>query len=155
MSRKQVEGNMSGDGQVVLVTDDEEDIRLICGMNLEVEGFTVAEAPDGEVALRLAREGCDLILLDLMMPVKDGWETLEALKSDEQLASIPVIVLTGKVQAADQLRAYREGAVGFVTKPFRPSELAETVQGILGSSPDELEEGRRETIARLEELAGE
>lgn len=145
---------MSGDGQVVLVTDDEEDIRLICGMNLEIEGFTVAEAPDGEVALRLAREGCDLILLDLMMPVKDGWETLEALKSDEQLASIPVIVLTGKVQAADQLRAYREGAVGFVTKPFRPSELAETVQGILRSSPDELEEERQEAIVRLEELAG-
>lgn len=144
---------MRRDGQVVLVTDDEEDIRLICGMNLEIEGFAVAEAPDGEVALRLAREGCDLILLDLMMPVKDGWETLEALKADEKLASIPVIVLTGKVEAADQLRAYRAGAVDYVTKPFRPGELARAVEGVLESTPDELEERRRDTISKLEKTA--
>lgn len=144
---------MSPERQVVLVTDDEEDIRLICSMNLEVEGFEVTEAADGNEALTLARQGCNCILLDLMMPVKDGWETLEALKADPQLAPIPVIVLTGKVLAADQLRAFRSGAVEFVKKPFHPQDLAETVRSVLATDPAELESRRKSEILRLEEQA--
>lgn len=144
-------GNMSEDEPVVLITDDDEDIRLICAMNLKLEGFRVTEAPDGAAALHLAREGCDVILLDLMMP-QDGWETLESLKEDEETASIPVIVLTGKVRTGDQLRAYHSGAVDYVTKPFRPADLAANIRGILESTPEELEQRRRDAIADGEQL---
>src|SRR5438477_2335046 len=108
----------------VLVTDDDEDLRFLCQMHLEMGGFRVTQAADGEEALQVARgDRPDLILLDLMMPVMDGWECLTELKRDDTLKDIPVFVVTGKSQNSDQERAFAMGADAFITKPFQAPQL--------------------------------
>jgi CheY-like chemotaxis protein len=108
----------------VLVTDDDEDLRLLCQVQLELGGFDVAQASNGRQAIEVARaEGPDLILLDVMMPVMDGWETLEELKADPELSRIPVFIITGKNQNSDQERALSMGASAFIAKPFQGSTL--------------------------------
>src|SRR5436309_6487626 len=95
----------------VLVTDDDEDLRLLCQMHLEIAGYRVIQAANGREALDIIRfDRPDLILLDLMMPIMDGWECLSVLKSDGAVATIPVFVITGKSQQQDQERAFSLGA---------------------------------------------
>src|SRR5688572_18364599 len=89
----------------ILLVDDEEDIHLLCGVNLELEGFEVLSAANGEDALEIARrDSPDLILLDVMMPVMDGWRCLEAMKEDPHLRNIPIVMLSAKANGADRLR---------------------------------------------------
>ncbi|MCO4774142.1 MAG: response regulator [Deltaproteobacteria bacterium] len=116
----------------VLLVDDDPDIRFIGEMALaRVGGFTVSLAESGNACLTLAKEGPDVILLDVMMPGMDGTETLARLRDDAELASIPVIFMTAKVQHAEVER-YRElGAVGVIAKPFDPMNLATRVAGLL------------------------
>ena len=115
--------------QSVLVTDDDEDLRLMCQMYLEFEGFRVSQAENGAEALEAARrESPDLILLDLMMPVMDGWECLSGLKSDPTLRDIPVFVITGKQQREDQDRAFAMGAKAFIPKPFQSTSLVSRIR---------------------------
>lgn len=117
-------GNTMPTNSTVLVTDDDEDLRLLCQLHLEMRGFRVSQAANGQEALEVARcEPPDLILLDLMMPVKDGWECLADLKQDPNLRQIPVFIITGKNQQQDQDRAFALGAEAFIPKPFQPSEL--------------------------------
>jgi DNA-binding response OmpR family regulator len=117
---------VSGVGGRVLVVDDEAEIRELCRVNLEFEGFDVVEAKNGSEAIDLARRlHPDLVFLDLMMPVVDGWDVLHALKSDDDLASIPVILLTAKSGEEDQMRGWQEGILEYVSKPFNPLSLAE------------------------------
>ena len=112
----------------VLVVDDDEDIRLLCRLHLERRGYRVTQAPNGRDALEAARnDRPDLILLDLMMPVMDGWECLEQLKSDAMLRTIPVFIITGKNQREDQDRALTSGAEAFIPKPFNAGDLAATI----------------------------
>ncbi len=110
----------------VLVTDDDEDLRLLCQMYLEMEGFRVSFAANGLEALEVARnDRPDLILLDLMMPVKDGWLCLSELKRDPLLRDIPVFIITCKSQQEDKDRAFAAGAEAFPPKPFqRPALIA-------------------------------
>lgn len=108
----------------VLVTDDDEDLRLLCQMHLEIGGFSVTQAANGMEAIDVARANRpDLILLDLMMPVMDGWDCLSALKADADLADIPVFIITGKNQLSDQERAFALGASAFIAKPFQGPAL--------------------------------
>ena len=117
---------MSGVGGRVLVVDDEAEIRELCRVNLEFEGFDVVEAKNGSEAIELARRvRPDLVFLDLMMPGVDGWDVLHALKTDDDLASIPVILLTAKSGEDDQMRGWQEGILEYVSKPFNPLSLAE------------------------------
>jgi DNA-binding response OmpR family regulator len=110
----------------VLVVDDEAEIRELCRVNLEFEGFDVVEAKNGSEAIELARRlRPDLVFLDLMMPVVDGWDVLHALKSDDDLASIPVILLTAKSGEEDQMRGWQKGILEYVSKPFNPLSLGE------------------------------
>jgi CheY-like chemotaxis protein len=116
----------------VLVTDDDEDLRLLCQVQLEIGGFDVAQASNGREALELARAASpDLILLDLMMPVMDGWECLEQLKADPYLARIPVFIITGKNQNSDQEKAFSLGASAFIPKPFRGPALIAQIKAQL------------------------
>ena len=113
----------------VLIVDDEPDILLRLRLTLEAEGFTTALAADGEVALdRLRRERFDVMLLDVMMPVLDGWAVLE------QLADVPdkpaVIVVSAKTAAADIARARQLGAADYVTKPFTFPELKRVIDEV-------------------------
>ena len=139
------------DGRV-LVVDDEAPIRELCRVNLELAGFDVDEAGDGVQALEaVRRRRPDVVLLDLMMPNMDGWETLERLNSYDETAAIPVILLTARSSEDDQMRGWTGGILEFVPKPFNPQALATAVREALEPRDPADEEARRGRI--LERLA--
>jgi DNA-binding response OmpR family regulator len=113
----------------VLVVDDEPHIRTVLRGYLEAEGFAVAEAPDGEAALRQARQGQpDLVLLDVMLPGADGIEVLRQLRT---FSDVYVIVVTARAEEVDKLIGLGVGADDYVTKPFSPREVAARVKAVL------------------------
>jgi two-component system alkaline phosphatase synthesis response regulator PhoP len=131
----------------VLVVDDEPDVRVLCKVNLEFEGYRVLEAGDGEAAIEMAnREAPDLILLDLMMPHVNGWDVMKRLKEDEKTANIPIVLLTAMADEASQMRGWEQGILDYVTKPFNPLSLSKYVQAALGPRDEEMESKRREQI---------
>ena len=133
----------------VLIVDDEPDILLMLRINLEAEGYETALAADGETALRrIGDETPDVIVLDVMMPVMDGWSVLEALSSRRD--SPRVIVLSAKTASRDVRRALDLGAAEYLTKPFEPEGLLATVERVLHASDAELDAARRATMARLD-----
>lgn len=108
----------------VLVVDDDRLLLRLLELNLGKAGIKVLLADSGKEALRIAREARpDAILLDLMMPVMDGYEVLRQLKSGESTREIPVMVLTAKSSPHDRRRCEDMGAAGFITKPFDLAEL--------------------------------
>ena len=138
-------------GNHILIADDEEDVVLLCRVNLEFEGFDVTSASNGQEAIDLARQARpDLILLDVMMPLTDGWECLAELKEDAELKDIPVVMLTAKVQEEHQLRGLAAGAADYITKPFHPSALVRTVRTVLAAGAGDREQRRREALRKLE-----
>jgi CheY-like chemotaxis protein len=131
----------------VLVVDDEEGIRVLCRVNLELAGYRVVEAADGEQALELAgAEHPDVIFLDVMMPSIDGWEVLDRLKRDPATAAIPVIMLTARTSETDQLRAWGEGVIDYLAKPFGPELLEEYTAKALSPRDPEAEATRRAKV---------
>lgn len=149
---------------LVLVVDDEPDIRDLIRLNLEAAGHRVATAGDGREALDAAcRERPDVIVLDVLMPGIDGWQLLERLKADGAgLGDIPVVMVTALGQTEDRLRAGIEGAVRFITKPFEPRELVDAVADSLApDAPPEAVTRRRvrhealEALARIEGRGGD
>ncbi len=119
--------------QKVLVVDDERNIRNILDFSLEAEGFYVVSAADGEEAYALAlSEQPDLIILDVMMPKGDGFETCQRLKQDQRTAAIPVVLLTAKTGRDDRQRGQDVGADEYIIKPFSPARVVEVVQSLLG-----------------------
>jgi two-component system, OmpR family, alkaline phosphatase synthesis response regulator PhoP len=116
----------------VLVVDDQPHIVRLIQVNLEKEGFHVTTAADGQEGIRKAREGRpDLVILDVIMPRKDGFEVLQEMKEDPELAEVPVIMLTVKTQNIDIVRGLREGAELYLPKPFHPKELVSLVKRTL------------------------
>jgi CheY-like chemotaxis protein len=137
----------------VLVVDDEPDVLLLCRVNLELEGYTVLEAPDGEIGLALARaEHPDVILLDVQMPGIDGWQVLAALKADPEVRAIPVVMLTARVQGPEQRRGLTEGVTEYLTKPVSPVTLMHAVHDVLATDPAEEERRRRLLLEKLQLL---
>jgi two-component system, OmpR family, response regulator len=117
----------------ILVIDDECDIRLVAQAGLRAAGMTVITADGGAAGVEAARrERPDAILLDVMMPGMDGYETLAALKADAELAPIPVVFLTAKDSGGSQARERAKGAAGFIAKPFLPLELPNLLRSLLG-----------------------
>jgi two-component system alkaline phosphatase synthesis response regulator PhoP len=135
----------------VLVVDDEDDIRELCRVNLEFEGYEVIDAADGEAALQLARrENPDVIFLDLMMPKMDGWDVLRHLKEDDATAAIPVILLTAKTGENEQMRGWSEGILEYVSKPFNPLSLVEWAnRAMQPRNPEDEAERRRRILEQL------
>jgi DNA-binding response OmpR family regulator len=118
---------------LVLVADDDEDIRSLVTFRLERAGYRVVTAADGEHALSLALEHSpDLAILDVMMPRLDGYELTRRLRQHEATKSMPVILLTARAQEADVERGFEVGADDYIRKPFSPQELRARVQAILG-----------------------
>lgn len=116
----------------VLVADDDIHLQNIAKINFEKAGFAVVTVPNGEELIkRVRQETPDLIVLDIVMPVMDGMETLRALKSDEATRKIPVIMLTIKAEDKDIFQGWKEGAEAYLTKPFDPAEVIIMAQGIL------------------------
>lgn len=142
---------------LVLVVDDEPDIRELIKVNLEFAGHRVITAADGREALAaVRRELPDAILLDLMMPVVDGWAVIEELKahSDRDLSEIPVFMVTARDEPNHRLRGGIEGALRYITKPFDPSELVAELESALSpSAPSEPAQRREVQHSSLEELA--
>jgi CheY-like chemotaxis protein len=123
------------DIQTVLLVDDDPNILKLAKMSLERVGhWQVAVASSGRQALNRLREPSqrpDLVVLDLMMPELDGLATLEQMKNDKELSSIPVILMTAKVQSP-QIEEYRAlGAKGIIIKPFDPLRLPEEILALL------------------------
>lgn len=138
----------------VLVIDDEPDVLLLCRVNLEIAGHEVLEAPNGEDGLRLAmHERPDVILLDLMLPTIDGLSVLEDLGGHEGTRDTPVILLTAKAQLEDRIAGWRAGCTEYVTKPFSPVDLAQTVDRVVEMSPDERRSRRRLELEQLSHRA--
>ena len=116
-------------GKTVLVVDDESRMVEFIAMNLELEGFRVVRAANGSEALEKAsREHPDLVLLDIMMPEMDGFETLAGLR---ETSSVPVIFLTAKSEEVDRIRGLDLGADDYITKPFSPRELVSRIRAVL------------------------
>ena len=118
---------------VVLVADDDDDIRDLVAFRLDRAGYDVLRAGDGQEALDLAREHRpDLAVLDVMMPRMTGYDVTRELRADQATSRIPVILLTARVQEADVARGFEAGADDYVKKPFSPQELKARVQAVLG-----------------------
>jgi DNA-binding response OmpR family regulator len=135
----------------VLIVDDEPDILLMLRVNLEADGFETALAADGETALRrIEEERFDIVLLDVMMPVMDGWGVLQGLASDP--AAPRVIVVSAKSADRDVARALRGGAADYVMKPFSPVDLSDLIQKVVGYSGEQLERHRQARMAQLTDV---
>lgn len=139
----------------ILLVDDEPDLSGLVRMNLNARGYRVTVAADGADGLAQARDTRpDLILLDVMMPVLSGWQVLRALKEDDRLVDIPVVMLTALSEERDIIRGHLEGAVRYITKPFRMEALLSTVEEALEPLDDEaLAERRRRVRLLLQRLA--
>ena len=130
--------------------DDEPDVLLLCRVNLQFDGHEVLEASDGDTGFKKAvTEGPDLIVLDVMMPQRDGFSVLKELREVDETRDIPVILLTARAQEDDQVRGWLAGAAEYVTKPFSPMDLTESVRNVLAMSPEERAARRSERLRRL------
>lgn len=112
----------------VLAVDDDPVILRLLEVNLEMEGYSVVLAGDGEEALAKAREHePDLVLLDVMMPKKDGWSVAADMRDDPRLSEVPIVFLTARAQDTDIQKGTEFGVTAYVTKPFDPIDLLELI----------------------------
>jgi DNA-binding response OmpR family regulator len=131
----------------VLIVDDEPDILLMLRVNLEAEGYETAMAADGETALeRLGADRFDLMLLDVMMPVMDGWGVLDNLRNVDEPPL--VVVISAKSSDRDVARALESGAVDFMAKPFSTRELTALIADVLALSEDDVPAYRQKRLVR-------
>ena len=145
----------------VLVVDDSEEIRFLLKTMLENSGYAVDVVPDGSRALQaLAEEQYQLVILDVMMPVKDGYTVLREMRDVGLRESTRVLMLTAKSTDADWARGYQLGVDEYLTKPFDPEELMDSVDNVLGMTKEQLrvrredELDRAKILSRLQSLLG-
>jgi DNA-binding response OmpR family regulator len=120
---------VSAEDKLILIVDDEPRMIKFIRLNLELEGYRVSEALNGLEALnKVRRELPDLVLLDVMMPEMDGFETLEHIR---EVSNVPVIMLTVKAEEEDKVHGLELGADDYVTKPFSPRELSSRIKAVL------------------------
>ena len=120
----------------VLVVDDDDVIRQLITVNLELEGFEVHTAVDGQDCLdKVKQVRPDVITLDIMMPRVNGWEAATALRADPDTAGIKVVLLSARAQETDLARGRQIGVDSYLTKPFDPDELIEVVRSLAGLPP--------------------
>jgi two-component system alkaline phosphatase synthesis response regulator PhoP len=118
--------------QRILIVDDDHKIVRLLRASLEQAGYQVFVAYDGETALHmLRRERPDLVVLDLMLPDRDGWDVTRVMRGDATLADTPIIMLTARVEHHDRIVGLELGADDYVTKPFHPGELMARIRAVL------------------------
>jgi two-component system alkaline phosphatase synthesis response regulator PhoP len=118
--------------QQILVVDDDQDIVRLVRAYLEKSGFQVLTANDGETAIHiLRRDRPALVVLDLMLPDRDGWDITRLVRSDPSLSDIPIIMLTARIDDTDKIIGLELGADDYVTKPFNPREVVARVRTVL------------------------
>jgi CheY-like chemotaxis protein len=151
MTRKRAEAEGSSresgvgeQGPLVLIVDDVQDNRTVYVLYLKFSGFRVAEAENGEEALRQAEALLpDVIVMDLSLPVMDGWEATRRLKRDPRTKRIPVVVLTGHALPEYARTAREAGCDLVITKPCLPDQLLEAIRRILDAPKARAKSGRQ------------
>ncbi len=126
----------------VLVVDDTPSIRLLIRMNLELAGFDVEEANDGIECLDRMFSGAplpDVVAVDVMMPRLDGLQTVKALRADPRTATALIVMVSTQAQAADLQRGAEVGVDAYITKPFDPDVLVQTIKDVYGARHDPLD----------------
>jgi CheY-like chemotaxis protein len=120
----------------VLVCDDTEQIRRLIRVNLELDGYEVVEAEDGPAALEILQDVTrplpDVITVDVVMPRRDGWWMVSAIRADPRLAHIPIVMVTASAQFQDRRQAEEATVDEFVAKPFDPEELLAKIEALVG-----------------------
>lgn len=123
--------------RTVLLVEDNEDNRTVYRTILEHYGYKVMEARNGEDGVRMAREQRpDLILMDISIPVIDGWEATRILKADPKTNDIPIIALTAHALATDRAKAAEVGCDGYLAKPCEPRRVVAEVERFLGAAKE-------------------
>jgi len=121
-----------GSRTTILIIEDEDDIRTFASRVLELEGYRVLQAGDGDEGLRLARGNqVALVLLDLRLPGRDGWAVLSQMKNDPELSPIPVVVFTASAGVPQQSRALAGGAADYLVKPLSATSLRKSIARVL------------------------
>ena len=124
----------------ILVVDDDRDIVRLVRSYLEKAGYEILTAYDGETALQLLRtERPQLLILDLMLPDRDGWDVARLVRSDPRIESTPIIMLTARVEDNDKIVGLEIGADDYITKPFNPREVVARVRALLRRSNMQLD----------------
>ena len=132
----------------ILVVDDDPDLLLLLRVTLGAEDYQSLLARNGEDAVReIQTEDPDLVLLDIMMPIMDGWQVLRWMT--EKGLDTPVIVVSAKASESDVAKALELGATDYVTKPFDPDELLQSILAVLDRSPEDRNRRRVERLAAL------
>jgi two-component system alkaline phosphatase synthesis response regulator PhoP len=125
--------------KTILMVDDERDLVFATRLCLEGAGYTVEAAYDGAEALeQIAKVKPDLVLLDVYMPAKNGWEVLKELKADPETRDIPVIMLTAAVEPENIARGFAHDCTWYHTKPFDPKDLMTVIERVFNASDDDL-----------------
>ncbi len=123
----------------ILIVDDEEVIRKILRIHLDKLGYEVKEAADGEQAIEeLGKDVFDLLICDVLMPKKDGWEVVKEVKSNSKTKHLPVILLTAKNEDSDMFKGYDLGANYYMTKPFTKAQLIYGLRLMFNEAPEEV-----------------
>jgi two-component system alkaline phosphatase synthesis response regulator PhoP len=118
--------------QKILVVDDDRQIARLVSSYLQQAGFEIATAYDGETALaQVHRDRPDLLILDLMLPDRDGWDVTRAIRADQANADLPIIMLTARVEDTDKIVGLELGADDYISKPFNPREVVARVRAVL------------------------
>ena len=131
----------------ILIAEDDRYLAALVRQTLEGHGMTVTVAQDGEDALHRADRDCpDLVILDVSMPMLDGFDVLRTLKADRFHRDTPVLMLTASRCERDVRRAVSNGAADFIAKPFRPDQLVRRVKRLLPSMPTESQPAQRRAV---------
>ena len=121
--------------KVILIVDDEQEVRSVIRSRLQASGYTTIEAADGRQGVELVKtRKPDLVLMDIRMPVMDGYAALHIIKADETTRNIPVVMLTAVVNELHERATKGIGADGYVTKPFTPEKLLDAIGQFLPTS---------------------
>jgi two-component system, OmpR family, alkaline phosphatase synthesis response regulator PhoP len=132
----------------VLVIDDEADVRLLYRVNLRHAGYEVLEAEDGKQGIEIALERKpEVVVLDLMMPIVDGFEVLRVLRAEPTFGEVPVLVLTADSRVDDHRICFELGADEVITKPFMPEALTEAMARLLEMSLEDRVAHREDAAA--------
>lgn len=138
----------------VLAVDDDPDVLAFLEITLQQGGHHVELAAGADEALRVLRDRViDLVLIDVMMPGRDGWSLLDEIKDDPELSTIPAVMVTGRAEPQDRLRGGLGGALSYITKPFDPQDLLDVVTDVLNSETPEAVRRRDVQRMSLQKLA--
>ena len=137
----------------VLIVDDTDDVRSLLRVALSVAGFETVEAKEGPAALDLLATGPtpDIVLLDVQMPVMDGWQTLAEIRKTHATSTLPVIMCTVKSRPEDRERGWELGCDGYLSKPFDIGELVQLVRDVAARPIDARTQTRAAELAMLKD----